>query len=109
MMILTTNSRILIAAIFTVGVSVALPGIVYTTAIGFAFELELSTLEFTLGFVTFVAAVVNPVANCHARRAISIRALEHAWTTVPWWASGRLVRTILAILLAVASAIQLLS
>lgn len=44
-MILTTNGGIFIAAVLTIGVSVALPGIVHAAAVGFALELELPAFE----------------------------------------------------------------
>lgn len=81
--VLTANSGILIAAVFAIGVSVALPGIVYTTAVGLALELEFPTLERALGLVALVAAVVGPVANRHGRRAVAIRALEHTRSAGP--------------------------
>lgn len=82
-MALTTNGRIFIAAVFTIGIPIALPGIVYAAAVGFALELEFSAFERALSFVAFVTAVVNSVTNRHARRTISVRALEHAWPTDP--------------------------
>lgn len=78
---LTTNGRILVAAVFTVGISVALPGTVYASAVGLALEFEFAALEGALGLVAPVAAIVDPVANIHARSTVVVRALEHAWPT----------------------------
>lgn len=103
---LTTNSGILVAAVFTVGVSVALPGIVYAPAVGFALEFKFTALERTFGFVALVAAIVGPVANRHARGTITVRALEHTRPTISRRATRRLVGAILAVLLSVASAAQ---
>lgn len=103
-MILTTNGRIFIAAVLTIGVAIAFPGVVYAAAVGFALKLELPAFERAFSLVTLVTAVVNSVADRHARRTISVRALEHAWSTNPRRAARRLVRTVLAILFSVASA-----
>lgn len=103
-MILTTNGGIFVAAVFTVGISVALPGVVYAAAVGFALELELPAFERALSFVTLVTAIIDSVANRHARRTISVRALEHAWPANPVRTARRFVRTVLAILFSVAPA-----
>lgn len=81
----------------------------YAATVGFALELELSALERALGFVTPVTAVVDSVADSHARRTISVCTLEHAGSTVPGWTTRRLVGTVFAILLSVASTVQFLS
>lgn len=107
--LLTTYSRILVAAVFTVGVSIALPRVVYATTVGLALELEFSALERALSLVALVTAVVDSVADRHARRTISVRALEHARSTVPRRTARRLVGTVFAILLSVASVVQFLS
>lgn len=103
-MILTTNGRILVATIFTIGIPIAFPGVMHAAAVGFTFKLEFPAFERALSFVAFVTAIVNSVTNRHARRAISVRALEHAWPTNPRRATRRLIRTVLAILFSVASA-----
>lgn len=77
----------------------------YATTVGLALELEFSAFERAFGFVTPVTAVVDSVADCHARRTISVRALEHARSTVSRRTTRRLVGTVLAILFSVASPI----
>jgi len=58
---------------------------VYAPAVGLAFEFEFPALERAIGFVALVTAVVDPVANRHAGRAIAIRALENARPTIARW------------------------
>lgn len=77
----------------------------YAATVGLALELEFSTFKCTLSFVALISAVVDSVADRHARRTIFICALEYARSTVSRRTTHRLVGTVFAILLSVASII----
>lgn len=88
---LTAHSRIFIASIFAIGVTVTFPGVEDAPAIAAAFELDIRARLVAELLVRLVSAVIDTVTDVGRHRAVLVSALEGSIAAHTRWTGGWLI------------------
>lgn len=81
-----TNLRILIASVFTIRVTIALPAIQNTPTTRFTLEVRNRARQIAVLLIATVPTVIRSIANRRRRSTVSVTTLERSSAAVPCWA-----------------------